>query len=94
MKVTKRVIGELIKIRNNLNEMQFGFVLERNSSDVPFIVWQLQKKYLVKNEPLYLAFVNLEKAQDRMLFSLISVSTEARIRCLACERYTNPLQGY
>ena len=43
--------------------MQFSFMLEE-TTDVIFILRQLQEKYLVKKKDLYLTFVNMEKAFD------------------------------
>ena len=38
----------------------------RGTTDAIFIVHQLQEKYLVKNKELWMAFVDLEKAFDRV----------------------------
>ena len=60
MKVLERVV-EL-----ELDEMQCGFLSGRGITDAIFIVHQLQEKNLTANKPLYMAFVNLEKAFDRV----------------------------
>ena len=49
-----------------LMTMQFGFVPGRGTTDAIFIVRQLQEKYLARNKNLYFAFVDLEKAFDRV----------------------------
>ena len=46
--------------------MQFGFVPGRGTTDAIFIVRQLQEKYIAAKKPLYFAFVDLEKAFDRV----------------------------
>ena len=46
--------------------MQFGFVPGRGTTDAIFIIPQLQEKYIAANKPLYFAFVDLEKAFDRV----------------------------
>ena len=46
--------------------MQFGFMAGRSTTDAIFIVCQLQEKYLAKNKELWMAFVDLEKAFDRV----------------------------
>ena len=46
--------------------MQFGFMPGRGTTDAIFILIQLQEKHLAKNKKLYFAFVDLEKAFDRV----------------------------
>ena len=43
-----------------------GFVPGRGTTDAIFIVRQLQEKYIAAKKPLYFAFVDLEKAFDRV----------------------------
>lgn len=40
--------------------MQFGFVQGKGTSDAVLFVRQLERKYLAKNESLYLTFFDLE----------------------------------
>ena len=46
--------------------MQCGFMQGRGTTDAIFILRQLQEKHLVAGKPLYLAFIDLEKAFDRV----------------------------
>ena len=64
MKLVEHVLEIQIRQMININEMQFGFVPGRGTTDAIFIIRQLQEKYLAVNAPLYLAFVDLEKAFD------------------------------
>ena len=66
MKVIERVIDKLLRERIDIDEMQFGFVPGRGTTDVISLLRQLQEKYLGKRKNLYLAFVDLEKAFDRV----------------------------
>ena len=67
MKVLDRVVESLIRQRVEIDEMQCGFILSgRCTTDAIFIVRQLQEKHLTANKPLYMAFVDLEKAFDRV----------------------------
>ena len=66
MKVIERVIDRLLRERIDIDEMQFGFVPGRGTTDAIFLFRQLRKKYLGKRNNLYLAFVDLEKAFDRV----------------------------
>ena len=51
----------LIRQRVEIDEMQCGFMLGYDTTDVIFIVRQLQAKHLIANKPLYMVFVYLEK---------------------------------
>ena len=66
MKVLERVVEGLIRQRVEIDEMQCGFMSGRGTTDAIFIVRQLQEKHLATNKPLYMAFVDLEKAFDRV----------------------------
>ena len=50
----------------SIDDMQFGFMPGRGTTDAIFILGQLQEKHLAKNKKLYFAFVDLEKAFDRV----------------------------
>ena len=49
-----------------IDDMQFGFMAGRSTTDAIFIVRQLQEKYLARNKELWMAFVDLKKAFDRV----------------------------
>ena len=66
MKVLERVVEGFIRQRVVINDMQCGFMQGRSTTDAIFILRQLQKKHLVAGKPLYLAFIDLEKAFDRV----------------------------
>ena len=66
MKLVERVLDSHIRKMVNIDEMQFGFVPGRGTTDAIFIARQMQEKYIAANKPLYFAFVDLEKAFDRV----------------------------
>ena len=66
MKVLERVVEGLIRQRVEIDEMQCGFMSGRGTTNAIFIVRQLQEKHLAANKPLYMAFVDLENAFDRV----------------------------
>ena len=66
LKVLGRVVESLIRKRVEINDMQFGFMPGRGTTDAIFILRQLQEKHMAANKPLYMAFVDLEKAFDRV----------------------------
>ena len=71
MKLLERVLDFQIRQMVNIDEMQYGFVPGRGTTDAIFIVRQLQEKYLAAKKPLYFAFVDLEKAFDRVPRSVL-----------------------
>ena len=66
MKVLERIVKGFIRQRVVINDMQCGFMQGLGTTDAIFILRQLQKKHLVAGKPLYLAFIDLEKAFDRV----------------------------
>ena len=73
MKVVDRVFKKKLRKMVQIRE-QYGFVAGKWTIDVIFIPRQLQVKYLENNKELYLVFVGLEKAFDRVPRVLIESS--------------------
>ena len=71
MKVLERIVDGLIRQLESIDDSQFGFVPGRDTTDVIFVVRQLQEKYLGTNKRLYMAFIDLEKAFDRVPWKFI-----------------------
>ena len=71
MKVLERVIETRVRKIVKIDSMQFGFMAGRSTTDAIFIVRQLQEKYLAKNKELWMAFVDLEKAFDRVPMEVV-----------------------
>ena len=66
MKVLQTVVENRVRGSVDLSDMQFGFRPGRGTMDAIFIVRQMQGKYLAKKKELWMAFVDLEKAFDRV----------------------------
>ena len=66
MKILESFVDGLIRQVVSIDDSQFGFVPGRSTTDAIFVVRQLQEKYLAVNKRLYMAFVDLEKAFDRV----------------------------
>ena len=49
-----------------VDEMQLDFMYERGTIDTMFTLRSLQEKYHAKGKKLYMCFVDLEKAFDRV----------------------------
>ena len=71
MKVLERIVDGLIGQLVSTDDSQFGFVPGRGTTDAIFVVRQLQEEHLAANKRLYMAFVDLEKAFDRVLQNVI-----------------------
>ena len=50
----------------SVDEMQFGSMPERGTIDVVFILRRLQEEYHDRGKTLYMCFVDLDKALDRV----------------------------
>ena len=66
MKVLERVLERRLRMKINIDDMQFGFMSGKGTVDAIFIVRQLQEKFMEKRKDLFYAFVDLEKAFDRV----------------------------
>ena len=66
LKVVERIIEDFIQIIVNMDDMQFGFMPGHGTTDAIFIVRQIQEAYIRKNWNLFFAFVDLQKAFDRV----------------------------
>ena len=68
-KVFARILEKRIRyiVEPQLSENQFGFRKNKGCSDAIFILRQLQEKHIEWNKPLYMAFIDQEKAFDRVV---------------------------
>ena len=66
MKIVERVLERRIRTLVNLNEMQFGFMPGKETVDAIFIVRRMQEEYQKKDKKLYMYFVDMEKAFNRV----------------------------
>ena len=66
MKVLERLLEKRLRRLVKVDQMQFGFMPSRSTVDAIFILRRMQESYLEKNRKLFICFVNLEKAFDRV----------------------------
>jgi exonuclease III len=66
MKLLEKVIEIRLRGLVNIDEMQRGFMPGRNTTDAIFTLRTMIEKHLEKNKELWAAFVDLEKAYDRV----------------------------
>ena len=66
MKIVKRVLERQIRTLISSNKTQFGFMPRKKIMNAIFIVSQMQEEYQKKDKKLYMCFVDMEKAFDRV----------------------------
>ena len=66
LKIFERVLDKRLREETEIRDEQFGFMKGRGTVDAIFALRQVMEKYLEKQRGLYLAFVDLEKAYDRV----------------------------
>ena len=66
MKIVEKTLEKRIRRMVKVDEMQFVFMPSKATMDAVSILWRLQEKYLDKEKKLYMCFVVLEKAFDRV----------------------------
>ena len=71
MKVFERVIEVRLRGQVNVDGMQFGFTGGRGTVDAIFVLRQVQEKFIEKKKDLWMAFVDLEKAFDRVPWAVL-----------------------
>ena len=67
MKVYEKTLEKRLRDIVKIDEKQFGFLSGKAAVDATFVLRQLQEKFGAKKKELFLAFVDLEKAFDRVL---------------------------
>ena len=66
MKVLERVVEGLIRERVEIDEMQCGFMSGRVTTDAILLYVSYRRSTWLPNKPLYMTFIDLEKAFDRV----------------------------
>ena len=72
MKVVERILKHRIRQQMVIDDMQFGFMKGKGTTDRIFMARQLQENFRVKGKKLYFGIVDLEKAFDRVPREVIS----------------------
>ena len=66
MKIVERVLEKRIRELVKVDDMQFGFMPGKGMTDALFILRRMQEEFRGKEKKLYMCFVDLEKAFDRV----------------------------
>ena len=66
LKIYEKVLDKRLREETEIGDEQFGFMRGRGTVDAIFILRQIMEKYAEKQRSLFLAFIDLEKAYDRV----------------------------
>ena len=66
IKVVEMLLKKRLRRLMKVDQMQFGFMSDKSTVDAVFILRRMQESYLEKNRKLFICFVGLEKALDRV----------------------------
>ena len=66
MKIVERVLERKIRTLITLNRIQFGFMPRKRTIDATFNVKRMWEKYQKKDNKMYMYFVDMKKAFDRV----------------------------
>jgi len=66
MKVVERIFEYRIRQQIEIDDMHFGYMKGKGTTDAIFMARQMQENFRVKGKKLYFGFVDLEKAFDRV----------------------------
>jgi len=72
MKVVERIFEYRIRQQIEIDDMQFGFMKGKGTTDAIFMARRMQENFRVKGKKLYFDFMDLEKAFDRVPREVIS----------------------
>ena len=64
MKVVERIFEHRIWQQIDIDDMQFGFMRGKGTTDAIFVVRKMQEKFRANGKKVYFGFVDLEKAFD------------------------------
>jgi len=72
MKAVERIFEHRNRQQIEIDDMQFGFMKGKGTTDAIFMARQMQENFRVKGRKVYFGFVDLEKAFDRVPREVIS----------------------
>jgi hypothetical protein len=71
IKLWERIIEHRLRRVTNVTENQFGFMPERSTMEMIFLIRQLMERYKEQNKDLHMVFIDLEKAYDKVHMNIM-----------------------
>ncbi|VDP34696.1 unnamed protein product [Heligmosomoides polygyrus] len=71
MKIYERLVDLRLREMVTTSQEQWGIIPERSTTDAIFVACQVMEKYREKRKPCYMAFLDLEKAYDRLPLAVL-----------------------
>ena len=66
MKLWEKVIERRLRLETQITENQFGFMSGRSTIEAIYLIRRLMERYQKSHKDLYMVFIDLEKAYDRV----------------------------
>ena len=66
MKLWEKVIERRLRIETSISKNQFGFMPGRSPTEAIYLIRSLMENYRSRSKDLYMIFIDLEKAYDRV----------------------------
>jgi hypothetical protein len=71
MKLCERIIEHRLRRVTNVIENQFGFMPGRSTMEAIFLIMQLMERCREQKKDIYIIFIDLEKAYDKVLMNVM-----------------------
>ena len=71
LKTVERILESIIREQVSIDNMQFGFMPGRGTTYAIFILRQMHEKHIARKKDIFFAFVDLEKAFNRVPRSVL-----------------------
>ena len=78
MKIVVKVLEKRLRKIETTDDMQFGFMPGKGTIDAVFILRRIQEEYLANQNKLYVCFVDLEKAFDRVPRKVVQLAMKKK----------------